>query len=105
MAKSYHSAALPMHAAAMARLDMLRAFAASPVLVIDIRLSVTSSLVVRGPQHRVRIVPLPVERVTRDEDVAVLRVVAPRAPASSDVPVHLICVMQAMPALVDNGFA
>ena len=72
MAKSYHSAALPTHAAAMARLDALRAVVDSPVLAIDILLSVTSSLVVLGPQHWVRIVPLPVERVTRDEDVAVL---------------------------------
>jgi hypothetical protein len=42
MAKSYHSAALPMHAAAIARRDMLREFARLPVLVADMLLSVVS---------------------------------------------------------------
>ena len=43
MAKSYHSAALPTHAAAIARLDVLEAFAGSAVFDIDMLLSVTFS--------------------------------------------------------------
>src|SRR4051812_39584264 len=36
MAKSYHSAALPMHAAAIARLDVRRSSGKDPVVGIDI---------------------------------------------------------------------
>jgi hypothetical protein len=43
MAKSYHSTALPMHAAAIARLDVLRAVGGFLARVVDILLSVVSA--------------------------------------------------------------
>ena len=83
----------------MARLDVLRAIVDPSVLVIDMLLSLTSSpCAPRTPTLGED--PAAVERVARDEDVAV-----PCVPASSDLPVHLICVMRAMPALSTMGLA